>query len=94
MTKITDSNRFGGLSSSKLKEFEIQYTMTLLKEYRDFLLEHNGGEPKPSTNKTPETDVQWIYGIHDGEYRASLKYHINSVRTRLTPRSSYNISEL
>lgn len=83
MTKINDSNRFGSLNSDNLDKFESNHSLTLPKEYRTFLLTHNGGAPEPSNVKIIESDVQWIYGIHNGENWASLEQHIKTYENRL-----------
>lgn len=80
---IEDSNRFGKLKVKTLEEFEKENKLKLPDDYRAFLIEHNGGSPSPATNPTPETDVQWIYGIHNGEYWASLKWHIKTLSGRI-----------
>ena len=83
MTTIRDSNRFGKLDSRTLNDFVKKYSLTLPDDYIKFLLEHNGGAPVPSTNRTPETFVQWIYGIQDEENWASLKWNIDIYDERI-----------
>lgn len=83
MTKIKESNRFGKLNEEQLSEFENQLQVTLPKDYRSFLLNHNGGCPVPDTNKTPETDVRQILGLHNGESWASLQDHIDDYKGRI-----------
>ena len=83
MTKINDSNRFGSIDSDNLIKFESNHSLTLPKEYRTFLQTHNGGAPEPSNVKKTESDVQWIYGIHNGENWASLEENIKTYKNRL-----------
>ncbi|WP_289055996.1 SMI1/KNR4 family protein [Carboxylicivirga marina] len=83
MIEIIDSNRFGKLSKNDLTDFEAKLSISLPSDYRDFLIENNGGCPKPSTNKIPETDVQCIYGIHEGDYWANLIEHIDMFKERI-----------
>ena len=83
MTTIRDSNRFGKLDSQTLNDFIKKYSLTLPDDYIQFLLEHNGGAPVPSTNKTPETFVQWIYGIQDEENWASLEWNMEIFDERI-----------
>jgi len=83
MTTIRDSNRFGKLDLQTLNDFVKKYSLTLPDDYKKFLLEHNGGAPVPSTNKIPETFVQWIYGIQDEENWASLEWNIEIYDERM-----------
>lgn len=83
MIEILDSKRFGSISAERLGEFEAKYSLKLPDDYRTFLLDHNGGKPKPNINKNPETDIQWIYGIHHAEYWASLEEHIATYENRI-----------
>ena len=83
MTKINDSKRFGNLDSESLNKFELKLSLTLPDDYRIFLLTHNGGNPEPSDVKKIESNVQWIYGIHNGEYWASLEEQINTYKNRI-----------
>ena len=83
MTEILDSNRFGRLSLSKLKEFEASKSVELPNDYKEFLLKHNGGRPNPSANRNPPTNIQWIYGLHNGKSWASLDHNINILRHRI-----------
>jgi hypothetical protein len=55
----------------------------LPEEYRNFLLENNGGVPNPNENKKPDTIVTYIFGMHNGEYYASLYKHIDMFTKRL-----------
>jgi len=83
MSTIRDSNRFGKLDLQTLSDFEKKHSLSLPDDYKNFLLEHNGGAPVPSANRTPETIVQWIYGIHQGEDWASLEWHIEILDKRI-----------
>jgi hypothetical protein len=80
---ITDSCRFGALSPKVFAEFKQRYNLSLPADYEAFLLEHNGGNPIPSANRNPETEVQWIFGIHQGEYWASLEKKMQTFHGRL-----------
>ena len=82
MTTVRDSNRFGKLDLQTLDDFVKKYSLILPDDYKKFLLEHNGGAPVPSTNKTPETFVQWIYGIHQEDW-ASLEWKIEIYDERM-----------
>ncbi len=83
MNKINDSNRFGSLDSDNLNKFESNHSLILPDDYRSFLLTHNGGVPEPSNVKKTESDIQWIYGIHNGENWASLEEQTKAYRNRI-----------
>ncbi|HEX3054293.1 MAG TPA: SMI1/KNR4 family protein, partial [Aggregatilineaceae bacterium] len=59
------------------------------EDYRQFLLQHNGGKPEPDTidfmeHSTPNSsDITYIYGIHSGEYWARLDWHMNTYEGRI-----------
>jgi hypothetical protein len=74
MTIIQDSNKFGSLDKNELKQFELKYGISLPADYRAFLIENNGGDPFGYIEPIMQTDIQWIYGLHRGEYWASLYY--------------------
>jgi hypothetical protein len=88
--KVKQSNRFGSLSSRTLLEFERKHSLRLPEDYRRFLLEHNGGDPHPTntidfeeSGRSTSSDVQFIYGIHGGEYWASLEWHLECYEGRI-----------
>jgi hypothetical protein len=88
--KVKRSNRFGKLSPHQLHRFEEKYGLRLPEDYRQFLLRHNGGDPHPKNTidfkegrKLTSGDVQFIYGIHDGEYWASLEWHLQCYQGRI-----------
>ncbi|MCL9635033.1 SMI1/KNR4 family protein [Bacillus zanthoxyli] len=55
------------LSIEDLERFEHSHSITIPREYRDFLLEYNGGYPNPSvykiSEKLGESIVNIFYGI-------------------------------
>ena len=81
--EILDSSRFGPLNEQALNEFEKKYSIKFPAAYRSFLLNHNGGSPRPNCNPTPETDVNWIYGIHSGPNWARLGDTIECFKGRI-----------
>jgi hypothetical protein len=83
MPTIPDSNRFGKLTSKSLGVFCRNHKITLPDDYVNFLLEHNGGTPIPATNKLPETDVNYIFGIQDEASWASLEWYIQTFKERI-----------
>jgi hypothetical protein len=68
--QIRDPKPHGPLSESRLVEFERTCGLALPPDYREFLLEFNGGVPFPSsfwiTEPTNASGVQQFYGLHDG----------------------------
>ena len=88
--RIKQSNRFGKLSPRNLREFERKHSLCLPEDYCQFLLKHNGGDPHPMDTvdfeiegKTTSSDIQFIYGIHDGEYWARIEWHLESLEGRI-----------
>jgi hypothetical protein len=88
--KIKESNPFGALSQHTLDEFEQEHGLCLPDDYRRFLLEHNGGDPAPTNvidfvegGRPNSSDVQFMYGIHDGEYWARLEWHLDTLKGRV-----------
>jgi len=87
--EIKQSNQFGALLPEELDAFERKYFLRLPKDYRQFLLRHNGGGPEPDTvdfvieGKATSSDVQYLYGVHDGEYWASIEQSIASRNGRI-----------
>lgn len=88
---IENINEFGKLQEIELNDFEKENSIKLPKDYRDFLLEFNGGCPDPNRNENPSTVVTYILGVHNGEYYASLYKHIDMFKNRL-PVSSFPIA--
>jgi SMI1 / KNR4 family (SUKH-1) len=80
---IKDSNRFGKLEPQVLNDFTTKHKLKLPNDYKQFLLEHNGGQPIPWSNKIIETNVSWLYGIHQGEYWSNLEAHIEMFEKRI-----------
>lgn len=63
---------FGNIDESEILSFEKNIGKQLPPEYRTFLIENNGGRPKPNIFKTLrgeyETDIQFFFGITKGNY--------------------------
>ena len=91
MNKIEfyDANEFGKLTSEKLMEFEQAYKLKLPDDYRLFLLTYNGGSPSPEVvdfiehGKKQSDIVNYLCGIHEGEYWASLEWHMEMFKQRI-----------
>jgi hypothetical protein len=88
--KIRQSNKFGVLSLDILLEFEHKYSFHLPENYRQFLLEHNGGGPHPMDainfidgGVPNSSDVHFFYGIHNGENWASIEWNIKNYKERI-----------
>lgn len=89
--KIKDKNSYGKLPEIELEDFEKENDIKLPEDYRMFLLEYNGGVPQPNINRQPRTSVSYIFGMHNGEYYASLYKHIDIFKGRL-PFSTFPIA--
>ena len=87
--QINDANRFGGLTLEKLKEFEQTFGIKLPDDYRSFLLKYNGGVPEPGIvdfiehGENQSDVVNYLCGIHSGEYWASLEWYMDMYKGRI-----------
>ena len=79
--KILHPNEYGTLNESRLQEFENEIDCVLPVDYREFLLENNGGKPMPDTfsyknaNGGQDTNsIRTFNGIHDDEYTGIHKF--------------------
>lgn len=66
---IKNSNKYGVLSEEILRRFEFQVGALLPEQFREFLLQHNGGKPIPSDFKISNDDgssLHHVYGLHGG----------------------------
>lgn len=86
--EIINANQFGSLSQNRLEEFEKRIQSTLPQDYRDFLLQYNGGKPDPSFFWiVPEKDgseIERFYGIHNQTWY-SLETYAGEQRYGLPP---------
>jgi hypothetical protein len=81
--KIKQSNPFGELTPDRLDRFEREHALHLPEDYRQFLLEHNGGIPTPEDTIDFEggsSDIKCFYGISDGENEASLERNLKDIK--------------
>ena len=83
MAVIEFSNLFGRLIMDDLIDFERTNEFVLPEDYRNFLIEHNGGRPKPNTVKKVNTDVNWLYSFCEEPDWASFYYAIDIYQGRL-----------
>jgi hypothetical protein len=67
MNSIVQGNPYGQLSAERLDAFEESLGKRLPNEYREYLLNYNGGEfEKIIFPDEPSFGVQHMYGLHDG----------------------------
>lgn len=91
--KTVDSNKYGILDDKRLILFERKIGARLPEEYRQFLIEHNGGKPSPCDFKISETEgedsLHHFYGLHSGPSYLNLeqayKNHKGRVPTTMIP---------
>jgi len=88
---IEKPNEFGMLGSIEIDDFEKANKMKLPLDYRSFLLSFNGGTPDLRHNAQPDTDIEYIFGMHNGPYHASLYKKIDMYSDRL-PLSTFPIA--
>jgi ankyrin repeat protein len=84
--EIINSNKVGAVSEKSVKKFEFQIGALLPKEYRTFLLKHNGGEPVPSDFKLGEDDISGlhhIYGIFEQDNHRDILNNYNVFKGRI-----------
>ena len=67
MNSIVQGNPYGPLSAERLEAFEESLGERLPNEYREYLLNYNGGKfEKTIFPDEPEFRVHHMYGLHDG----------------------------
>ena len=88
---IENKYEFGVLREIEISDFEKVNNIKLPSDYKDFLLEFNGGKPKPNEHEHSGYVVTYILGMHNGNYYASLYKHIDMFKSRL-PFSSFPIA--
>jgi hypothetical protein len=80
---IRHSNEFGKLRIQDLVDFEETNDIKLPEDYKQFLIEHNGGRPHPCISPIAKSEVQWIYCmVYEPNY-ASLFWHIEIFQKRI-----------
>ena len=82
--RIVHPNPHGALSEDRLVRFENQFGLLLPADYRDFLLEYNGGRPVPAffwiKHQQDGTTVHQFYGLYDQLIPSSLETHLGTSR--------------
>jgi hypothetical protein len=81
--EILHSNEFGKIQLKDISDFEEVNDIKLPDDYRQFLIEHNGGKPYPNISPILKSDVQWIYGMVHEPYYASLFQHLDMFQGRI-----------
>ncbi len=78
--QIVKINEFGELSTEKIQEFEKEFLIHLPEDYKLFLLQCNGGKPIYENFRYSNKiyTIQYILGIHEGDYYANLKLRIKN----------------
>lgn len=76
---LIKSDHPGTLSNEILKSLEMYWGFSLPKDYRGFLLRHNGGEPEFDyfnfkEDKNDGSGVRFFLGIYPDEYRNLLQF--------------------
>jgi hypothetical protein len=84
---ILNSNKNGRLSEPDLVEFEGKLGVTLPADYREFLLEHNGGTPKPNMFFISDEEgygiAKYLFSVHARPRYASLVWNWEASRGRV-----------
>jgi hypothetical protein len=82
--EIIDINPYGPLSPNQLDDFEKRNFMHLPSDYRNFLLQNNGGRPVPSffwiKPYEDGTGVYQFYGLHNGPPHLCIATYVNDER--------------
>ena len=80
--EIRDPEPHGPLSQESLAQFEQAHGLTLPSDYREFLLEFNGGTPSPSSfwisAPADASGIQQFYGLHDGPSWLSIRTYVEN----------------
>ncbi len=83
MTEILEANKFGQIQFGDIFEFETHNNIKLPDDYKDFLTKNNGGRPNPNIVPSVKSDIQWIYGMVEEPYYASIFQHIDMFHKRI-----------
>jgi hypothetical protein len=83
MVEILESNKFGKIKIDDIIQFESNNEIEFPVDFKDFLITNNGGKPKQNLVPSVNSDVQWIFGMVDEPYYASLFQHIDMFYKRI-----------
>lgn len=88
-TIIENSNKYGNATGRELDIFEAFVDGNFPKEYKDFLLEHNGGYPVPNYFNIPSIKdssiVDCLYHLHSRDSTNCLTRKYKVFRDRMPP---------
>lgn len=89
---INFSNHFSKkLSIQELEAFEAVNKIQLPEDYRNFLLQYNGGKPSLDLLPQKDTNIAYFLGMHNDNYYSSIYWHIETFSKRL-PLSTFPIA--
>lgn len=83
MIELVKKNPFGGLILNDLTDFEEVNSIKLPDDYRDFIINFNGGQPVRTELIKPKTDVNWLYCFVEEPDWASFFYTIDLFQGRI-----------
>jgi len=83
-------NEFGPTSPEAIAEFEARWRVLLPLEYKQFLLNSNGGWPKPDVFEVPGwhgrgSALDAFFGLHEGRKTEQLDRAMNVYDERVPP---------
>ena len=87
MLKIKKPNLYGKLDKAEITAFEESSNIFLPLDYKQFLLNTNGGAPLYNVEMHLLEDsvpkVAWFYSFHNGPYIKSIYYAIDMYNNRI-----------
>ncbi len=83
--------KFPGATESSIAVFERDYNLELPKDYRDFVLTHNGGSPSPPSACLPKgmkepVLVDMLFGLDHQERDLDIRTWMRDLGSGLPPR--------
>lgn len=81
--KYLDVNLFGKAIEADLNKFEEINSIKIPLDYKSFILENNGGKPSKNIVPTVNSDVNWLYGFHEGPTWANIYDAIGDLYDRV-----------
>ena len=86
-TSVREPNKFGAARPEELAAFEAQQQVELPPDYRQFILDNNGGRPQKNIHPALQTDVNWLFGFNRKPDWASIYWNIETYEGRLPERT-------
>ena len=80
---IEEANKFGKINPKEIIDFEKANNVQVPLDYASFLEKYNGGRPIPNYVPSARSDVDWIYGMHQGPAWSNLFDAIDSYQGRI-----------